>query len=99
VAKPFKTISIGVAVLALGVMLDASAPVNAADALSQEATPPKHQMRKATDPGARRHDRRYARVVARGDEGYYYDRPVYYRPYPYPVPAPFFLGFAFAPPW
>ena len=97
-AKQLQTISIGVAVLALGAMFDASAPVNAADALSQ-ATPPKHQMRKATDPGARRRDRRYAGVVARGDEGYYYDRPVYYRPYPYPVPAPFFLGFAFAPPW
>jgi hypothetical protein len=29
----------------------------------------------------------------------YYARPAYYRPYPYPVPAPFFLGFAYLPFW
>jgi hypothetical protein len=86
-----KAISIGVAVLALAALFDARASVNAADASSQVA-PAKHQMRKAT---VRPHDR----VVVRGDEGYYYDRPVYYRPYPYQLPAPFFLGLAFAPPW
>ena len=29
----------------------------------------------------------------------YYARPVYYRPYPYGVPAPFFLGFGYLPYW
>jgi hypothetical protein len=29
----------------------------------------------------------------------YYARPAYYRPYPYGVPAPFFLGFAYLPFW
>lgn len=27
----------------------------------------------------------------------YYARPYYYRPYPYAVPAPFFLGFGYLP--
>jgi hypothetical protein len=94
----FKTISIGSAALALVAMFDASAVVNAADASSQ-ATPPKHQVRKATDIGARRHDRRYVRADAPVDDGYYYDRPVTYRPYPYALPAPFFLGIEFAPGW
>jgi hypothetical protein len=29
----------------------------------------------------------------------YYDRPQYYRPYPYNVPAPFVFGFGFGPWW
>ena len=29
----------------------------------------------------------------------YYARPATYRPYPYAVPAPFFLGFAYLPFW
>jgi hypothetical protein len=94
----FKMLSIGAAALVLAAMVDASTSANAADASSQ-ATPPKHQVRKATDIGVRRHDRRHDYAVARGDDGYYEDRPVYYRPYPYALPAPFFLGLAFSPPW
>jgi hypothetical protein len=30
---------------------------------------------------------------------YYYDRPVYYRPYPYVSPAPFTFGIGFGPKW
>jgi hypothetical protein len=30
---------------------------------------------------------------------YYYDRPVYYRPYPYSTPAPFTFGIGFDPLW
>lgn len=43
---------------------------------------------------ARRHVRPYdiARPAARHDPRYY-ARPVYYRPYPYGVPAPFVFGF------
>lgn len=51
----------------------------------------------ATDIGARRHARHHDtvhRVTA--DERHYYARPVYYRPYPYRVPAPFVFGFG---PW
>jgi hypothetical protein len=46
------------------------------------------------DPGARRHS--HYIVELRRDparEPHYYARPVYYRPYPYGVPAPFVLGF------
>lgn len=46
---------------------------------------------------ARRHVRydHIASQYARHDP-HYYARPVYYRPYPYSVPAPFVLGFG---PW
>ena len=94
----FRTLSIGATLLAFAAMCEASTVVNAAETSSQ-ATPPKHQVRKATDLGARRYDRRHDYAVAHGDDGYYEDRPVYYRPYPYALPAPFFLGLAFSPPW
>jgi hypothetical protein len=98
VTSLFKMNSIGAALLALFAICNASTVVNAAETSSQ-ATPPKHQVSKATDIGARRHDRRHDYVVVRRDDGYYEDRPVYYRPYPYALPAPFFLGLAFSPPW
>ncbi|WP_129269896.1 hypothetical protein [Bradyrhizobium betae] len=46
---------------------------------------------------ARRHPRYddFARPAARHDPRYYV-RPVYYRPYPYAVPAPFVFGYG---PW
>jgi len=91
----FKALS---AALALGAICGAPFSVHAADASSQ-ATPPKHQIRKTPDIGAHRRDRRYVRADARGDDGYYYDRPVTYRPYPYALPEPFFLGLAFSPYW
>lgn len=50
----------------------------------------------STDLSARRHQRTYRRYAYR-PQPYYYDRPTYYRPYPYAVPAPFFLGFAYSP--
>jgi len=50
---------------------------------------------------ASRHDRRFYRHSGKRPYRYYsyYDRPRYYRPYPYSVPAPFTFGFAFDPPW
>ena len=66
----------------------------AADGSSQ-TTPPKHHLRKSTDLSARRHD---TRAVASANDGYYYDRPVAYRPYPY-LPAPFPFGIGFDPFW
>ncbi|WFU41268.1 hypothetical protein QA640_01655 [Bradyrhizobium sp. CB82] len=51
---------------------------------------------RTVDFGMRRHDR-YARSVRHVPyQPHYYARPVYYRPYPYGVPAPFVLGFG---PW
>jgi hypothetical protein len=53
----------------------------------------------ATDFSAHRHHRRYHRhaVHARPDAPAYYARPVFYRPYPYQTPVPFFLGIGFGP--
>ncbi|MGY8669228.1 hypothetical protein Q3C01_43780 [Bradyrhizobium sp. UFLA05-109] len=69
---------------------------DASVAATSVATP--HQVSVRTvDFGAPRHDRS-ARHVRRSApyEPHYYARPVYYRPYPYSVPAPFVLGFG---PW
>ena len=47
-----------------------------------------------TDAGARRYARYHDAVRhAAPDEPRYYARPVYYRPYPYGVPAPFVFGY------
>ena len=51
---------------------------------------------------AHRHVRRHARhhgYYRPGYRSYYYDRPVYYRPYPYASPAPFIFGIGFGPSW
>ena len=54
----------------------------------------------AIDFGAQRRNRPYRRYAYRTyDRSYYLDRPTYYRPYPYAVPVPFFLGFGFGPWW
>ena len=50
-----------------------------------------------TDPRARRHLRHIAGVRREPLlEPHYLARPIYYRPYPYSVPAPFVFGFV---PW
>jgi hypothetical protein len=53
----------------------------------------------ATDIGSRRQHRRLLHRDATGPYYHptYYDRPQYYRPYPYNVPAPFVFGFGFGP--
>ena len=54
----------------------------------------------ATDFSARRVYRRYPAYPAYARyPAYpaYYARPYYYRPYPYTVPVPFFLGFGYLP--
>ena len=53
----------------------------------------------ATDFSARRHVRRHYRHHGLFSSAYYYDRPVYYRPYPYSSPAPFTFGIGFGPSW
>jgi hypothetical protein len=54
----------------------------------------------ATDFSARRVYRRYPSYPAYArypSYPAYYARPYYYRPYPYGVPVPFFLGFGYLP--
>lgn len=56
----------------------------------------------ATDFSAHRHIRRSHRHYGYSRRHYpphYYDRPVYYRPYPYASPAPFTFGIGFGPVW
>jgi hypothetical protein len=56
----------------------------------------------ATDFSAHRHVRRYYRYHGNHRPHslpYYYDRPVYFRPYPYSTPAPFTFGIGFDPLW
>lgn len=54
----------------------------------------------ATDFGARRRYRRYPAYPSYArypSYPAYYARPHHYRPYPYAVPVPFFLGFGYLP--
>jgi hypothetical protein len=46
-----------------------------------------------------RHNHRHYGYHRPHGRSYYYDRPVYYRPYPYAVPAPFTFGIGFGPSW
>jgi hypothetical protein len=47
---------------------------------------------------SRKHSHRHY-LSAHREPPSYYERPRYYRPYPYSTPAPFIFGFAFAPWW
>jgi hypothetical protein len=93
------TKSTGAAMLALTLLFASSAAIDAAAASSQAVAQTRH-MRGASDVSARHRSRHVARYVDRvyGPPAYY-DRPNYYRPYPYVVPAPFFLGLGFEPWW
>jgi hypothetical protein len=91
-ARSFRTISIGAVILALGLVAVGSTAVDAADAVRS------FDGRNAGGSTARRHNRHFGGYVDRSPP-LYYARPVYYRPYPYAVPAPFLLGFGFAPRW
>ena len=90
---------IGAAILALTLMLGGSAAIDPAAAASQAAVQ-KPESSQATDLGARRRYRHHDRYGYRPSyRPYYYDRPSYYRPYPYYAPAPFPFGFGFGPWW
>jgi hypothetical protein len=79
--------------LAVVVGLAAASPRTSA---AQSATRPEASAGVAVFD-ARRHARHdeFARPAVHGDPRYY-ARPVYYRPYPYAVPAPFVFGYG---PW
>ncbi len=81
--RRFNAIPVIAAMLAFGLVS------GAALAQSSQTMAPKHHVLKATNPGARQNDR--------SDDRFYYDRPVAYRPYPYALPVPFFLGIGFLP--
>jgi hypothetical protein len=96
---------IGAAVMAAGLLLSGPAATGSAGAANSKtglyaAGLHATDASNATDFSARRrvrHDRHYA--YRRYDRPHYYDRPDDYRPYPYDVPVPFFLGFGFGPRW
>ena len=90
------TRSIGASVLALALMFGGSAAIDSAAAA--QAALQKPQPRQATDLSARRRTRHPTRYAYHPQaQPYYYDRPAYYRAYPYALPLPFFLGFGFGP--
>jgi hypothetical protein len=95
--------SIGAAMLTLTLMFAGSvaigaAAIDAASAASQVV--PKPHAREASDVGKRHRARRVPRYAYRAvDPPAYYDRPNYYRSYPYVLPVPFFLGLGFGPWW
>jgi hypothetical protein len=65
-----------------------------------KAAVPAASSPKANGVNARRHYRNYDRYAGRPYvEPTYLDRPIHYRPYPYVLPVPFFLGFGFDPWW
>jgi hypothetical protein len=93
---------ISAAILALTMMLGGSAAINPAAAAPSQAAVQKPGALQATDLSARRRYRHYYRYGYRSyHRPYYYDRPYYYRPYPYyaPAPFPFGFGFGFGPWW
>jgi hypothetical protein len=85
---------IGAIVLAFTLMFSGSAAIHSAAA---QAIVQRPQAPKPTDLAARHRAQHYA--DHRYDRLSYDDRPEYYRPYPYVLPAPFPLGVGFGPWW
>jgi hypothetical protein len=83
---------IGAVVLAFTLMFGGSAAIHSAAAQVKAQKP---QESKATDLSAQHRTQRYA--DRRYDHPVYDDRPGYYRPYPYVLPAPFPFGLGFGP--
>jgi hypothetical protein len=85
---------IGAVVLAFTLTFSGSAAIHS---VAAQAIVQKPQASKATDLSARQRTQRY--IDRRYDRPSYDDRPEYYRPYPYVLPAPFPLGLGFGPWW
>ena len=89
----------------IGAILVGAALVLAGSAvISPASAAPQAVAQTAGTFDATHHDRRFYRHNSNRPHHQrryyaYYDRPNYYRPYPYSVPAPFTFGFAFDPPW
>ena len=89
-----------IATALVAIALACSASASASERGVARAKPQAAVESQATDVTARRvHRRSVYRPAALPYYPTYYARPVYYRPYPYGVPAPFFLGFAYLPPY
>jgi hypothetical protein len=89
---------IGAVALAFTLMFSGSSVIHSAAAQAQVQKLQKPRASKATDLSARHRTRHY--VDRRSDRRPVYDdRPEYYRPYPYVLPAPFPLGLGFGPRW
>jgi hypothetical protein len=82
----------------LGVALMLGGLIAVAPAAESGVAIQKQQAGKTGGLGARRRVRYPARYAGPAyTQPHYEDRPDYYRPYPYLLPAPFFLGFGFGP--
>jgi hypothetical protein len=93
----FMTRWIGTIILGVALMPGGLAAIDPAAAAPSQVVQ-KSQAGKATDLSAHRRVRHHARYVYRAyAQPHYEDRPDYYRPYPYILPVPFFLGFGFGP--
>jgi hypothetical protein len=89
---------IGAAILALALISGGAPAIDPAAAATLQTAVQKPETSKATNISARRRARHPAHDADRTDDRFYYsDRPVTYRPYPYVLPVPFFLGFGFGP--
>jgi hypothetical protein len=92
--------SIAAATLAVALVLAGPASVQSLAASGSDDKAARAD-RPATDFSSRRIYRTPRRIYDRayGPPPTYYGRPVYYRPYPYILPAPFPLGIGFGPYW
>jgi hypothetical protein len=91
---------IGAAVITGALVLSGQFTIDPAAADPSKAVTSQTGKAKAAGSNARLRYRHHDRYAYRPDyQPYYYDRPVYYRPYPYGVPVPFYLGFAYGPRW
>ncbi|MGX4768507.1 hypothetical protein ACWAUC_01735 [Bradyrhizobium guangdongense] len=77
--------------IALAVVVALASDMSHASATQRATKLPDASAGRAVFDG-RRHARYVARYTPRPDP-HYYARPVYYRPYPYGVPAPFVFGY------
>lgn len=89
---------LGMAVVATTLALNGPAAIAASE---KDPSAGSHAVKStATDFSAhRRHHRHGQRHYRPYAPAYYYARPVYYRPYPYSVPAPFVFGIGYGPWW
>lgn len=87
----------------IGAFVAASLAFSAPAAVAGNEAAPQAKSQTASDTtefGARRAYRRYPAYPSYArypSYPTYYARPYYYRPYPYGVPVPFFLGFGYLP--
>jgi hypothetical protein len=92
---------IGAALVAGALAFAGPSAINQAAAAPSQTKANSSATNAATDFSARRTYRhRYHHYGYRPyDRPTYYARPIYYRPYPYSVPAPFVFGIGFGPSW